>query len=53
MESDCVCQDRSISTAELDWLRQAVAIHSDWSRKRLARELCQRWQWRTAQGRLT
>jgi len=29
-----------------------VAIHSDWSRKRLARELCQRWQWRTVQGRL-
>ena len=52
MESDFVCQGRSISTAELDWLRQAVAIHSDWSRKRLARELCQRWQWRTAQGRL-
>jgi hypothetical protein len=52
MESDFVCQGRSLSTAELDWLRQAVAIHSDWSRKRLARELCQRWQWRTAQGRL-
>ena len=52
MESDFVCQGRSISTAELDWLRHAVAIHSDWSRKRLARELCQRWQWRTAQGRL-
>lgn len=52
MESDFVCQGRSISTAELDWLRQAVAIHSDWSRKRLARELCQQWQWRTAQGRL-
>ena len=52
MESDFVCQGRSISTAELDWLRHAVAIHADWSRKRLAREICQRWQWRTAQGRL-
>jgi len=27
-------------------------MHPDWSRKRLARELCQRWQWRNAQGRL-
>src|ERR1017187_3891322 len=52
MESNFVCQGRSISRAELDWIRQAVAIHSDWSRKRLARELCQRWQWRTTQGRL-
>ena len=29
-----------------------MAAHPDWSRKRLARELCQRWQWRSPQGQL-
>jgi hypothetical protein len=52
MESDLICQGRSVSAAELDWLRGALATHRDWSRKRLARELCHRWQWRTPQGRL-
>jgi hypothetical protein len=52
MESDFICQGRSVDPAELDWLRNAMAAHPEWSRKRLARELCQRWQWRTAQGRL-
>ena len=52
MESDFICQGRSLSAAEVDWLRSALSTHPDWSRKRLARELCQRWQWRTAQGRL-
>lgn len=52
MESDFICQGRSVSAAELDWLRSALGAHPDWSRKRLARELCQRWQWRTVQGRL-
>lgn len=52
MESDYVCQGRSLSLAELGWLRDCVTMHPDWSRKRLARELCQRWQWCTAQGQL-
>lgn len=52
VERDFVCQGRSVSPVELDWLRSALTAHPDWSRKRLARELCQRWQWRTAQGRL-
>src|SRR2546428_8217478 len=52
MEADFICQGRKVSAAELDWLRSTVATQPDWSRKRLARELCQRWQWRTARGRL-
>jgi hypothetical protein len=52
MEADFICQGRRVSAAELDWLRSTVATQQGWSRKRLARELCQRWQWRTAQGRL-
>lgn len=52
METDFVCQGQRVSGADLDWLRNAVSTHPVWSRKRLARELCERWQWRTAQGRL-
>src|SRR5208337_792612 len=52
MRSELLCQGRSIGAAELDWLRSVLAAHPEWSRKRLARELCQRWQWRTLQGRL-
>jgi len=52
MESNFICQGRSVSVAELDWLRHVMAAHPTWSRKRLAREICQRWQWRTVQGRL-
>ena len=51
MEDDVICQGRSICGAQLDWLRSTLATHPDWSRKRLARELCQRWQWRTSHGR--
>lgn len=52
METDFVCQGQRLNEADLEWLRRSVATQPAWSRKRLARELCQRWQWRTAQGRL-
>jgi hypothetical protein len=51
MQSKIVCQGRSFEASELDWLASVIAAHPDWSRKRLARQLCERWQWRTAQGR--
>jgi len=34
------------------WLRDWIEGNPQWSRKRLARELCQRWQWVDRQGRL-
>ena len=40
-----------MTPADLAWLRNSQAAHPDWSRKRLACELCQWWQWRNAQGR--
>jgi hypothetical protein len=52
MQSKFLCQGRSLEAAELDWIRSALVAHPDWSRKRLARELCQRWQWRTPGGQL-
>lgn len=52
MQNDFVCQGRTVSGGDLGWLRSVLLAHPDWSRKRLAQELCRRWQWRTPQGRL-
>lgn len=35
---------------QVQWLREWIAEHPDWSRKRLARELCLRWEWRNERG---
>ena len=46
------CQGRSISAAEVVWLRDWVEEHRQSSRHRLAMELCRQWHWETATGRL-
>ncbi len=45
------CQGRTVSAEQLSWLRDWIASHREWSRKRLARELCVLWDWRDARGR--
>ena len=52
MELKLVCQGRQVSGEELDWLRQWIAEHRQWSRKRLARELCLEWDWRNERGQI-
>ena len=52
MESDLVVQGRHLGQEELRWLAHWVDKHRDWSRKRLACELCERWGWRDGRGRL-
>jgi len=47
-----ICQGRTISQDALEWLRGWIGAHRDWSRKRLARELCVLWDWRNGMGRL-
>jgi hypothetical protein len=47
-----ICQGRTISQEALEWLRGWIGAHRDWSRKRLARELCVLWDWRNGMGRL-
>jgi len=43
---------RSLSAAELVELQNLIDEHPDWSRHRVAQELCQRWDWRTPLGQL-
>src|ERR1017187_9781047 len=45
-------QGRLVSAEEIHWLGGWVDLHSQWSRKRLARELCLQWQWWDGRGRL-
>lgn len=45
-------QGRSLSAAELVELQHLIDEHPDWSRHRVAKELCQRWDWRTPLGQL-
>ena len=45
-------QGRRIDPAGMVWLAGWIQERPQWSRKRLARELCQRWQWVDGRGRL-
>jgi hypothetical protein len=45
-------QGRHLGREELSGLAQWIAAHPQWSRKRLARALCERWGWRDGCGRL-
>ncbi len=45
-------QGRLIRPADLAQVRELLAVHPDWSRWRLSRELARLWDWRTAQGQL-
>ncbi|MCX6930755.1 MAG: DUF4338 domain-containing protein [Verrucomicrobia bacterium] len=36
----------------MKWLRDWIETHGEWSRKRLARELCLEWDWRNERGAL-
>jgi hypothetical protein len=52
MELKLVCQGRQVSGEELDWLRHWIGEHQQWSRKRLARELCHQWDWCNERGQI-
>jgi hypothetical protein len=52
MQQHLVVQGRSLGREEIIWLAQWIKEHPQWSRKRLARELCERWCWRDQRGRL-
>jgi len=51
METSIV-QGRPIGVAEVEQIRQLLASHPDWSRRRLSEELAILWNWRNGAGRL-
>ena len=52
MTSGLVMQGRQWSGADLELIRGLLDEHPEWCRSRLSVELCERWAWRNAQGRL-
>ena len=52
MNETIKCQGRQLASADLIWLQNWIAEHVDWSRARLAKELCGEWNWRTASGQI-
>lgn len=47
-----IIQGRRIESAQIEQIRQLLADHPDWSRKRLSQELARVWNWRNGVGRL-
>jgi hypothetical protein len=52
VQTEFLVQGRPVRPEQIHWLRDWMAAHPHYSRKRLARELCQQWQWRDGRGRL-
>lgn len=47
-----IIQGRQIQAHHLEQIRQLMAAHPDWSRRRLSGELARIWDWRNGVGRL-
>jgi len=47
-----VMQGREIGESDIGMIRGLLDEHPEWHRTRLSRELCERWDWRNAQGRI-
>jgi len=43
-------QGRLLEPEQIQGLRQLIAEHPEWSRRRLSEELCRRWEWRDPKG---
>jgi hypothetical protein len=52
MEDKRCVQGRWLGAQEIVGLRQWIEQHPQWSRKGLAKGLCERWDWRDGRGRL-
>jgi len=47
-----VVQGRELSAEDIGQMQGLLAEHPDWGRTRLSEELCRRWDWRNARGRI-
>lgn len=52
MDRDCVIQGRRIGAAELADIREILAQNPAWSRYKVSRALCDRWNWRDPRGQI-
>ena len=52
MPTTVTAQGRRLTRADIDFVRDLIANHPDWSRRRISIELSTAWQWRNAKGAL-
>ncbi|MGH7995596.1 MAG: Druantia anti-phage system protein DruA [Opitutaceae bacterium] len=52
MESSERVQGRPIQPQDVESIRQIIAAHPKWTRKQIARGLCEAWTWTDGRGRL-
>ncbi len=52
MNEPTLLQGRLLGAADLEQIRQLLAAHPDWSRRRLSQHLAQLWNWRNPAGQL-
>ena len=52
METGKVIQGRCVTAADIGLIRDLLTDNPGWNRSRLSRELCERWGWRNAKGRV-
>ena len=52
MQWPIICQGREVKEEDVEFLRGWIGAHPEWSRRRLAAELCREWQWQNACGLL-
>jgi hypothetical protein len=52
MKAGRIIQGRCLTPEDLALIRGLLSENPSWNRTRLSRELCERWEWRNAKGRL-
>lgn len=52
MPDAMVVQGRELRVEDIGLIQGILAEHRDWGRTRLSEELCRRWDWRNARGRI-
>ena len=45
-------QSSQLETGDLEWIRQLIDSHPDWSRTKLSQHIAQSWQWQNQAGQL-
>jgi hypothetical protein len=51
-EEALVIQGRQLQERDLRELRELIATHPEWSRRRISQQLCAQWNWRNGAGQL-
>ncbi len=50
MRQSLILQGRRLEPADIERIRELIAVNPNWSRRRLSEALCAEWDWRNANG---